>query len=171
VMPRLREIIPGVRLRIVGRNPIPEVCALSRLAGVEVVGTVPEIGPELASASLLAVPLDSGGGTRLKILEAFAAGLPVVSTRIGCEGLDVENQRHLLVASREQFVPAISSLLGDEARATRLSIEARSLASRQYDWKLIGERAADAALSICNLAHAQATGAPVMCPAAQTSQT
>jgi hypothetical protein len=77
----------------------------------------------------------------------------------------------LWVAKREQFVPAISSLLADQARATRLAIAARGLAARQYDWKLIGERAADAALSICNLAHAQATGAPVMCPAAQTSQT
>lgn len=170
VMPRIREAIPDARLRIVGRNPLPEVCELSRLAGVDVVGTVRDIGPELASASVLAVPLDSGGGTRLKILEAFAAGLPVVSTPIGCEGLDVEHERHLLVASREQFVPAISSLLGDGAHAVRLAAEARDLAERHYDWKHIGESAVKAAWEVCKREHARTPDAPAICQTAHASQ-
>src|SRR5439155_18512255 len=78
VLPVVRRTIAEARLRIVGRDPPAELLALRGLPGVEVTGGVPDVVPYFAEAQMLAVPLESGGGTRLKILEAFAAGLPVV---------------------------------------------------------------------------------------------
>jgi len=140
VLPRLRERRADVRLRIVGRDPVTEVRVLGEIAGVEVTGAVPSIIPHLSQAHLLAVPLDSGGGTRLKILEAFAAGLPVVSTPIGCEGLDVRDGAHLLVADRAGFLDAIRMLIEDPGSADRLADHARLLARQRYDWRIIGEK-------------------------------
>jgi glycosyltransferase involved in cell wall biosynthesis len=138
-LPRLRANYPGVRLQIVGRDPTPAVMALNDLPGVEVTGTVPEILPFLRGAHLLAVPLEAGGGTRLKILEAFAAGLPVVSTPVGCEGLRVENNEHLVIAERERFAEGILSLLGNPELRARVVERSRSLVRETYDWEKIGE--------------------------------
>jgi glycosyltransferase involved in cell wall biosynthesis len=104
-----------------------------------VAGAVPAIEPHIAEAHVLAVPLDSGGGTRLKILEAFASGLPVVSTTIGCEGLTVRNGEHLVIVERESFVAGIQTILEDGGSAKRLAARARRLVREQYDWRLIGE--------------------------------
>lgn len=139
VLPKIRVQFPEARLLIVGQNPASEVTELRQLPGVEVTGTVPQIAPYLRDASLLAVALEAGGGTRLKILEAFAAGLPVVSTPLGCEGLRVLNNEHLLIASRECFVERIQSLLNDADLQYRLAENGRSLALESYDWKGIGE--------------------------------
>jgi glycosyltransferase involved in cell wall biosynthesis len=100
------------------------------------------VKPYLAEASVLAVPLDAGGGTRLKILEAFASGLPVISTRIGAEGLAAEPGTHYGQAERPDFAGAVADLLGCPAAGTRLAQAARALVRRTYDWQLIGERAA-----------------------------
>ena len=109
VLPCLRGRFPEARLRIVGRSPSPETRALADIPGVEVIGDVADIKPHLDQAKVLAVPLDSGGGTRLKILEAFAAGLPVVSTPIGCEGLGVRHGEHLIVVDRNDFADGIGA--------------------------------------------------------------
>src|SRR5262249_18253181 len=87
VLPAVRRCIPAAQLRIVGADPTPEVQALAALPGVEVTGRVPDIAPYLREAHVLAVPLEAGGGTRLKILEAFAAGVPVVATGVAAAGL------------------------------------------------------------------------------------
>ena len=139
VLPKVRHQFPEARLQVVGRNPASEVVALQQLPGVEVTGTVPQILPYLREARLLAVPLEAGGGTRLKILEAFAAGLPVVSTPLGCEGLRVANNEHLLIASRKRFVECIQSVLNETDRQYRLAEQARALAFEHYDWGSIGE--------------------------------
>jgi glycosyltransferase involved in cell wall biosynthesis len=141
VLPRLRERNPDARLRIVGRSPVREVKALADTAGVEVIGDVPDIKPHLREARVLAVPLDSGGGTRLKILEAFAAGLPVISTPIGCEGLGVSHGEHLLIANRGCFADAITMLLDDDECAVQLVYRARALAWRSFDWSIVGQAA------------------------------
>jgi glycosyltransferase involved in cell wall biosynthesis len=87
------------------------------------------------------VPLRAGGGTRLKILEAMALGRPVVSTPLGCEGLAVENGKHLLIAKdAEGFAAAVARLLTDRHLAARLTQEARALVERDYDWTAIAER-------------------------------
>lgn len=144
VLPEVRRALPAARVRIVGRDAPDEILALARTDGVEVVGRVPDIAPHLAEASVLAVPLDAGGGTRLKIIEAFAAGLPVVSTAVGCEGIDATDGEHLLVAERERFAGALIRILSDGALAARLADNGRRLAHARYDWTSIGVQAVDA---------------------------
>ena len=92
IFPAVRAQEPSARLCLVGRNP-PEALRrrVQATPGVELHANVPDVRPFLARSALMVVPLRIGGGSRLKILEAFAAGLPVVSTRIGAEGLDAEN--------------------------------------------------------------------------------
>jgi polysaccharide biosynthesis protein PslH len=88
--------------------------------------------------------LSSGGGTRLKILEAFAAGVPVVSTAIGCEGLQASSGRELLVAERDVFAQELVSVLTDGSRAERLAQNGRTLARATYDWQVVGHHASTA---------------------------
>jgi glycosyltransferase involved in cell wall biosynthesis len=145
VLPRIRMEFPDCRLRIVGRDPTSEVQALTAHPGVEVAGRVPDMVPHLAEAHCLAVPLEAGGGTRLKILEAFAAGLPVVSTPVGCEGIDAAPGAHLIVADRDDFANGVCRLLRDPGLSARLAVSARALALARYDWGAVGEAACQAA--------------------------
>lgn len=148
VLPQVREHRPDAILQIVGRNPGPDVQVLSQLPGVEVHANVPDVGVFLERATLLAVALDSGGGTRLKILEAFAAGLPVVTTPVGCEGIDVTHGRHCWIAERPNFASAIVDLLAVPELTSNMAEEGRLLARRQYDWPAIGEAACRAVESV-----------------------
>jgi glycosyltransferase involved in cell wall biosynthesis len=97
VMPRLRARIPDLEIRLVGK-PVPGVERRHRPPAITVVGEVPAMEPELAQADIAVVPIRYGSGTRLKILESFAHRVPVVSTTVGAEGLDVEDEVHLLLA-------------------------------------------------------------------------
>lgn len=143
ILPRLLERRPGTRVRIVGVNPTPEIVALNR-PGFEVVGGVPDVRPEYWSAKALIVPLLSGSGTRLKILEAAGAGLPIVSTPLGCEGIDMRHGEHLMVAeSPDEFAEACVRLLDNEALAARLAMHARALVHGRYDWQRIGDALID----------------------------
>lgn len=133
----VQEQLPDATFAIVGADPPPAVAALSSRS-ILVTGQVPDVRPWLAEAQIVAVPLRSGGGTRLKILEAFAAGRPVVSTAIGAEGLDAVDGVHLLIADTpEAFAGAISRLAGDPALATELTTNARSLVEERYGWSTI----------------------------------
>ncbi len=140
VFPKVRAKFPDAKLLLVGKDPCPEVRATARLPGVEVTGSVPSVRPYLEQASLLAVPLDSGGGTRLKILEAFAAGLPVVSTAVGAEGIDATAGEEIIIAERPDMAAAICDLIADPARGQRVAEQARRLAQQTYDWPMIGEK-------------------------------
>jgi glycosyltransferase involved in cell wall biosynthesis len=148
MLPRVRAVIPEACVRIVGRDPGPEVTALRQRAGVEVTGGVADVMPHLREARLLAVPLFSGGGTRLKILEAFAAGLPVVSTPVGCEGLRAIDGEHLVIAGHDRFADVVTALLGDPARARRLAEQGRELVRQQYDWERVGAAACAAVAEV-----------------------
>ena len=129
---------PPWQFDVVGRSPSAGLRARSDAAN-RVTGAVPDIRPFLHEAMMLVVPLRIGGGSRLKILEAFAAGLPVVSSRVGCEGLEVEDGRHLLIADEpEAFAAAIARLHGDEALRHELAAAGRRLAQLRYDWRTIG---------------------------------
>ena len=112
ILPRIRRELPAIELWIVGDGAPAEVRALTA-NGVNVTGRVGDVVPYYAQCSVCIVPLRAGGGTRLKILEAMALGRPVVSTTIGCEGLEVRDGEHLLIAdSPERFAeryPAPSS--------------------------------------------------------------
>jgi glycosyltransferase involved in cell wall biosynthesis len=144
VMPRVLAERPDARLLIVGRNPGPEVNALSYLPNVEVHANVPDVGVYFEQSTLMAVPLDSGGGTRLKILEAFAAGLPVVSTAVGCEGIACRHGEHLWVAERDQFAEGLLEAIDAPQLANEFAERGRRLAEETYDWSVIGKAACEA---------------------------
>ena len=127
---------------IVGRDPPADLAALNGLPGIEVTGSVSEVKPYLLRGTVMAVPLDAGGGTRLKILEAFAAGLPVVSTSVGAEGIDAIPEQHLLIAERTGFADALADILLSKERNQKIASEARRLARDKYDWAIIGPAAA-----------------------------
>lgn len=132
VAPRLVARRPGTRIRLVGRAS-PDVADLADTAGVSVVGPVPDIADELAAADVVAVPLRFGSGTRIKILEAFAHRIPVVSTTLGAEGLDVVDGVHLLVADDpDDFAAACAELLRDESRRAALADAAERLFLDRY---------------------------------------
>ncbi len=138
--PRLTA--PDARIALVGALPPPELRAAAQAASlpVEVTGRVEEIAPWFRSSRLLAVPLRIGGGTRLKILEAMAHGLPVVTTAIGCAGLDVEHERDVLIADDPgEFARCVDRLLADDALASGLARRARRTVEERYDWAAIGD--------------------------------
>lgn len=155
VLPRLRASIPDVEVRLVGRHDH----RLERVTcepGVTATGRVPEMTPELARADLVAVPARFGSGTRIKILEAFAHRIPVVSTSLGCEGLDVEPGRHLLVAdSASDFAEACHALLRDVGLRAALAEAAYGLFRDRYRWDVIAPRVVTLATSV---ARADAAG-------------
>jgi glycosyltransferase involved in cell wall biosynthesis len=131
----LRMLCPRVTYDIIGPRP---PAALRRLArrhpGVHVLGYVADPTPWWTNAAVLVVPLLSGGGVRVKILEAMAMGLPVVSTSIGCEGLAVRDGEHLLVADTPAtFASACAAVLTDAALAQHLARNGRQLVLDRYD--------------------------------------
>jgi glycosyltransferase involved in cell wall biosynthesis len=134
----LRSICPGLTYDIVGARPPRALQVLAEQhAGVHVHGYVPDANPFWINAAALAVPLLSGGGVRVKILEAMAMGVPVISTTIGCEGLAVRNGEHLLVADTpEAFAHACAKVLQDRELAQRLAYQARQLILERYDAKI-----------------------------------
>jgi glycosyltransferase involved in cell wall biosynthesis len=139
VWPRLRDRQPALVFTIVGRDPAAEVRALATIPGVEVTGTVDDVRPFYREALAAIVPLKVGGGSRLKILEAMAAGVPVVSTTLGAEGLDVRHGENILIAdTNEQLAEAIVSVVESEEQRKRLSAAGRALISGQYDWSRLG---------------------------------
>ena len=143
ILPEIRRRVGGTRLCIVGNAPPPELLELSE-DGTEVTGRVDSILPYYRRCRVAVVPLRAGGGTRLKILEAMALGRPVVSTSIGCEGLDVEHGRHILIADTpNQFAEATVCLLTDLKLCQRLSMEARELVVTKYDWDVVTSRLLD----------------------------
>jgi glycosyltransferase involved in cell wall biosynthesis len=145
ILPAVRQRVPAAHVTIVGKNPGPEVLALARTQPhVEVAANVKDVVPYFRGAHVLAVPLEAGGGTRLKILEAFATGLPVVSTPVGCEGIDAVHGEHLLIANRAQFADAIVQALQDPAAAQVRAARAQALARQTYDWSAVGRRAIEA---------------------------
>jgi glycosyltransferase involved in cell wall biosynthesis len=148
VLPSVQARIPGASLTVVGRDPGADLRRLADRPHVTIAENVPDILPYLHSASVLAVPLEAGGGTRLKILEAFAAGLPVVSTPIGCEGLAGIDGRDLLVVDRSRFAETLCDVLDRPDLGERLAASARPLVRARYDWSVIGSAAADSVASI-----------------------
>jgi glycosyltransferase involved in cell wall biosynthesis len=130
---------PAAKLRIVGRNPGERVRQLSA-PSIEITGRVPSVADHLREASVAVVPLRIGGGTRLKIYEAMAAGKAVVSTSIGAEGLDVHNGRDIVLAdSPDAFSQAICQLLQSDDLRGRYERAAAELAAR-YDWAIIADK-------------------------------
>ena len=140
ILPLIRQAITPIELRIVGRNPHRDVLRLSG-NGVHVTGSVEDVVPYYQESTICVVPLRAGGGTRLKILEAMALGRAVVSTSIGCEGLDVVDGEHLLIGDTpERFAENTVRLLRDRHLSQYLCANARRLVEARYGWDAIAER-------------------------------
>jgi sugar transferase (PEP-CTERM/EpsH1 system associated) len=145
VWPCVRAQHPDLIYTIVGRDPAAEVRALAKMPGVEVTGTVADVRPFYRAALAAVAPLNIGGGSRLKILEAMAAGIPVVSTTLGAEGLAVQPGENILIAdTNEQLAETINSLLKNESQRRHLKRGGRALISERYDWSRLGESLLDA---------------------------
>lgn len=133
IMPAVRARYPGAQLRIVGAAPPSEVLGLAG-DGIEVIADAPSMQPHLEAAAVVVAPVRSGGGMRMKVLEALARRKAVVTTSLGAEGFaSLEPQLPFLVADEtEPVAAAIADLLGDDARRRELGAEARDFAERHH---------------------------------------
>ena len=139
VLPHLRRMSPGVRFVAAGRDPSGGVAKhFARFPDVRFTGTVPDMLDEIADAVVCVVPLRIGSGTRLKILEAGAMAKPIVSTRLGAEGLDFEDgEEILLVDDPVAFARAVADLLADPDRRRALGQAARRRVEAQYSMRAL----------------------------------
>lgn len=141
IWPRVRTRFPAATFWIVGQAPTRAVRALSGRDGVHVTGAVDDTRPHIAGAQVYVTPLRMGGGTRFKILEAFALGRPVVSTHIGAEGFSLTNGREALLADTPlAFAEAVCRVIEEPDLETRLGAAGRTFVATHYDWAAIGPR-------------------------------
>jgi len=144
VYPILRAKRPDAKLRVTGRTDGVDLRGIEDCPGIELTGYVSDIRDVLRTSAACIVPLRHGGGSRLKILEAMASGVPVISTSMGAEGIDCRAGEHLLVADEpEEFAEAIARVLADSDLAERLAADARKLIEERYTWKAIGAAFSD----------------------------
>jgi glycosyltransferase involved in cell wall biosynthesis len=141
VWPAMRAAYPDFRFVIVGRNPSQPIRDLAAEPGIVVTGTVDDVRPWYRAAFAVAVPLRTGSGTRLKILEAMAAGVPVISTRLGAEGLHIEDGKNILLAETAAEMQRAADRLSQSPHNWQaLAAAGRELVEREYDWKSLGRR-------------------------------
>lgn len=141
ILPLVRKQIPDCTLTIAGQRPVEAIQALGREPGIAVTGYVDDERSVARDCGAFIVPLRSGSGVRVKILNALAMGLPVVSTSIGAEGLDVQSGEHLLIADTSaEFAQAVVRLLREPELAERLGSNGRDLVCEKYSWNRVGER-------------------------------
>ena len=142
IFPAVRAAEPSARLCLVGRRPPPALVRRAReTPGVELHADVPDVRPFLARSGVMVVPLRIGGGSRLKILEAAAAGLPVISTRVGAEGLELVPGEHYIAADEpERLAETLVTCIRDPRSARVLADRGRTFVLDRYDWDGLAER-------------------------------
>jgi len=139
VFPSVRKHIPNVTLTIVGKNPPQDLVQLasSESQSITVTGYVPELKPYMEEAAGMVVPVRVGSGMRVRILEAFAQAMPVVTTTKGLEGIDARIGEDVLVEDTpSRFASAVVNLLDDKTLQAQLAINGRRIAQERYDWKV-----------------------------------
>ena len=142
IFPGVQAAEPSARLCVVGRKPPKAlVRRVQGFAGVALHANVPDVRPFLATSGIMVVPLRIGGGSRLKILEALAAGLPVISTRVGAEGLDlVPGEDYIAADEPEAMADALVSSILDPRPARAMAGRSRSFVLDRYDWDTMADR-------------------------------
>lgn len=141
VWPTIRLAVPEARLIVAGRTPVAQVTALGRLPGVTVMPDVPSMADYFRAARVVVVPLRVGTGTRLKALEAMAAGRPLVGTRVGLEGIGLRDGVHGRIADDPRsMAAAVCEALIDDRLADRLGRAARAHVQDGFGWEAIGGR-------------------------------
>ena len=141
ILPLIRKRRPDCRVSIVGRKPDPKVLELASDPNIEVTGTVPDVRPYLWNSQVSILPLRIGGGTRMKVYEAMAAGLPVVSTTVGVEGLAGKPGRDLLIGdSPEEFAQQCILLLDDPNLRSRIGEAGFHLVDENCSWGFVARQ-------------------------------
>jgi glycosyltransferase involved in cell wall biosynthesis len=141
IFPLIRAKRPSVRLQIVGSNPPERVRRLARDAGITVTGFVPDMRPYFRQATVAVCPMLVKVGTQYKILEAMAMEVPVVSTRLGCEGLDVIPKENILVGdSPADFAAQVIRLLEDKGLRRNIATAGRAYVEKNHDWRIVGKQ-------------------------------
>lgn len=136
IFPGLKKRFPELSLSVVGRNPTSEIKQLGKTAGIEISGTVDDVKPYMGQAEVMIVPLRVGGGTRVKIFEGMAAGLPIVSTVIGAEGLPVRDGENIFLADTPESIgERIATLLQDATLRHRMGSSAADFVAKHYSWE------------------------------------
>jgi polysaccharide biosynthesis protein PslH len=136
IFPRIQQALPATRLLIVGRSPSADLRALADRTSISVEADVPSVVDYYRRATIAIVPLRIAGGTRIKILEAWALGVPVVTTAIGCEGLDGIGGKHFVIADTPaDFAQACVELLQSPSHRERLVRNGRELVWEKYRWE------------------------------------
>jgi glycosyltransferase involved in cell wall biosynthesis len=135
VLPLIRARRPETKLLIIGADPSRTVRKLADLPGVTVTGSVPDVRPYLRRSALMAAPLNIARGTQNKILEAMAAGVPVVASRVAAGGVDAVPNEHFLVASTpEEYAQAVLQILDHPAQRRQLSAAGRERMLSHHAW-------------------------------------
>ena len=125
----------GLTARVVGSNPPADFVARCRAAGIPVDADVPSLQPHYARALAVVMPLRVGGGTRLKVVEAFAAGVPVVATTLAVEGIAAQPGTHYLAGDTPAgMAAAIAGLAAAGGGGAAIAAAARRLVEEKYDW-------------------------------------
>jgi glycosyltransferase involved in cell wall biosynthesis len=138
ILPRIRRKLPAAKCVIVGRSPAESVLKLHDGETVTVIRDVPEVAPYLRTSTALVVPIRFGGGTRIKILEGMAYGIPVISSTVGAEGIEVTPGRNILIADDpDTFAASCINIAGNQALRHTLSESGRELVEREYQWSSI----------------------------------
>ena len=138
IHPKVQAAVPDITVTFVGGRP-PGAVRDYASEQVVVTGFVDDVRPYMHAASVFIVPLRMGGGTRFKVVEALAAEVPVVSTRLGSEGIPVENGREVMLADRpDAFADAVVRILREPELAASLRTAGRELVRQRFDWQVIG---------------------------------
>jgi glycosyltransferase involved in cell wall biosynthesis len=135
----VRAEIDEVTLTIVGKNPPTDFFDYEKRNpnNVQVTGYVPDLDPYFQQAAIAVIPVRAGSGMRVRILEALARGMPLVTTSIGIEGIDAYHNKEVLIAdTAHDYAEAVIRLLKDKTLQARLSANGRKLACEQYDWQV-----------------------------------
>ena len=165
IWPRVRAVDGMTSLQLIGRHAPADHARYHAQSRVEALGQVPDIRPTLAAAGCCVVPIRIGGGTRLKILDAWAMGKAIVSTSIGCEGLDAVDGDNILIRDTPAgFAEAVVQILGDVELRRRLEQNGRRTAVERYSWSMVGKGLRDAYDAIgaaaCAARDARSAGLP-----------
>lgn len=137
----MKNVVPDLSLTLIGYQPPKEALTMSKKEKIEVLGFVDDVRPYVMRATGYIVPLKVGGGTRLKILDAWACGKAVILTSIGCEGLEIMPGKNILIGdSPTQFAENVIKVCTDGDLRSSLGKEGRKLVEQNYSWRWIGDR-------------------------------
>lgn len=139
IWPLIKEKKPKVKVLLVGRDPTSEILKL-RSQSIEVASNIDDIRKAYEIASALIVPIRAASGTRLKILEAMASSVPVVSTKVGVEGIEAKKDQEVLIADDpKSFAQETINILEDSGKRAKITLSAKNLVDKKYSWKKIAQ--------------------------------